>query len=110
MDETLEHFGVKGMHWGVRKSQDSSGGSHAKLKRNAKIAGGAALAVGGAAAAAYLLSKHGSIPTHSISKMSSSHHGQQAVHAFDEKIWRKQVDNIMWVTKAQANARLGLPR
>jgi predicted GNAT family acetyltransferase len=25
MDPTLEHYGVKGMHWGVRKADDSSG-------------------------------------------------------------------------------------
>ena len=31
IDEALEHFGIKGMHWGVRKSSDSS--SSPKLTR-----------------------------------------------------------------------------
>lgn len=37
-EEDLEHFGVKGMHWGIRKDKDSDGNitemgkAHAKLK------------------------------------------------------------------------------
>lgn len=110
MDETLEHFGVKGMRWGVRRNSSSSGDSHANLKRNVKIAGGVAAGVAGAAAAAYLLNKHGSLPTHSVAKLSASHQGKQAVEAFNEQLWRKQTSNIMWATQAQAAHRLRAPR
>lgn len=32
LDEVLEHFGIKGMHWGVRRSRDSGGDSASRGK------------------------------------------------------------------------------
>lgn len=33
LDELLEHYGVKGMHWGVRKNRSDSGPSSPDAKR-----------------------------------------------------------------------------
>lgn len=61
-EEYLEHFGIKGMHWGVRRS-DSSGGSSSnsssKTDKNTKrkIALGASVAIG-TIGAIYLLRKN----------------------------------------------------
>lgn len=61
-DPPLEHVGVKGMHWGVRKNRNSNTSSdHARAKKVAKVAGAAAL-VGGAAVAVYVLNKNGHLP------------------------------------------------
>ncbi len=60
----LEHFGVKGMKWGVRKTSDSdtpsrsSSSKSSKLKKAAVIAGGVAL-VAGAAYIAYKMNQTG---------------------------------------------------
>lgn len=56
-DTYLEHFGVKGMHWGQRKA-DGSGG-HETAKKVAKGVAAGAVIVGGAAASVYVLKKHG---------------------------------------------------
>ena len=60
-EDTLVHFGVKGMKWGVRRNRDNGGLSNSKKPRKpltkqqkAAIAGGVA-AVVGLAAAAYIL-------------------------------------------------------
>ena len=51
--DILEHYGVKGMRWGKRKALTSAQKAERKRKliKAAKIAGGVALAVGGAYAA-----------------------------------------------------------
>lgn len=61
-DVELEHFGVKGMHWGVRKSEESSGDKEAKTSGKKKAAIIIASAVGVAAVlagAAYVLHRNG---------------------------------------------------
>lgn len=35
-DDSLQHFGVKGMRWGIRKAEDSADGSSAKPKKSTK--------------------------------------------------------------------------
>jgi hypothetical protein len=65
VEEFLEHFGVKGMKWGVRKdrsgasgqSSSNPGSDHAKLKKAAKIGGGV-LAAAAVTAGAIYLAKH----------------------------------------------------
>ena len=52
----LAHFGVKGMHWGVRR--DSTRGSH--VKRVAKKAAIVATGIAGMVAVHYLTGRHGS--------------------------------------------------
>lgn len=42
LEDALEHYGVKGMHWGVRKKRDSGGGepkadSHSSQIKDARI-------------------------------------------------------------------------
>lgn len=37
VDDILEHFGIKGMHWGVRRSQDSGGGGGGKAPRGKSV-------------------------------------------------------------------------
>jgi len=62
-DVYLEHFGTKGMHWGVRKKPERT--KEEKATRNKKIAliaGTGALAAGAIATAVILKRKGGSIP------------------------------------------------
>jgi hypothetical protein len=73
----LAHFGVKGMHWGHRKQEESSGGSSAsgssqtdkhkkaKLTPTTKAAIGASIVLG-AVAAKYLISKHSTVKVSSF--------------------------------------------
>lgn len=59
-DDYVEHFGTKGMKWGVRKKSSSGGekkGMSDKTKKRVKIGVGAAVVVG-AAAAAIILSRN----------------------------------------------------
>lgn len=117
LDEALlEHHGIKGMRWGVRRK--STPGDHSNFKRNAKIVGAGALALGGAAAAAYVLSKHGSKSTSTVDltpgitklvrkdKYGTSTYGSEAVKAFDEHVWKQQVNTIMVGTQLQAKYRI----
>lgn len=62
VSEFLEHHGVKGMHWGVRKDRSSGEGSsappdHSKRNKALRIAGGVAAVALVAAGTAYLI-KH----------------------------------------------------
>lgn len=62
-DALLVHFGIKGMHWGIRKSPDS-GGSRKPMSTKKKVAIGIATGVaiaGGAVATAYLLKTRGEV-------------------------------------------------
>lgn len=61
------HFGIKGMHWGVRKSRDSGGSGSSSApkqkmstKKKVLLGVGAGIAVG-AATAAFILAKRGGI-------------------------------------------------
>lgn len=64
--EELIHFGVRGMKWGVRK-EDSSSGLTSKegmsTKKKVAIGVGTAAVVVGTVSAAYVLRKHGQTPT-----------------------------------------------
>ena len=64
-NDTLQHFGVKGMKWGIRRSTRN------KIKKAAKIAGGVAI---GAAAAygTYKLYKHFNTKGSSLKKVAST--------------------------------------
>lgn len=54
----LKHYGVLGMHWGVRKSEPNPVGQFVKKhKKGLKITGGVALGVAAAAAVGYGISK-----------------------------------------------------
>lgn len=62
VDEILEHFGVKGMRWGVRNRRSSDGtkkGFSDKQKRNIKIGLAGAAVVGTAVAAVILANNSG---------------------------------------------------
>lgn len=59
-DDVLEHFGVRGMRWGVRNQRSSGEGNSSKKKRAVKIAVGAGVVIAGAAFATLMIRKHGS--------------------------------------------------
>jgi hypothetical protein len=68
-EDLLMHFGIKGMKWGHRKTRSSSSSGHTgskqKMSTGKKVAIGAAV-VGGAAAAAFILTKTGRLPIRSL--------------------------------------------
>ncbi len=68
-DDILEHFGMKGMRWGVRKertSESESGGTKEGMstKKKAAIVGGVLV---GAAIAGMIVRSHGSTPMSKVS-------------------------------------------
>jgi hypothetical protein len=76
----LEHFGKKGMKWGVRKD-DSSGGSSTprkKMSPNTKVAIGATIALG-ATTAAFLMSKHRAVKMRQISMLARTERAAMSV-------------------------------
>ena len=64
-EEFLEHYGVKGMKWGVRKKNDSSSNSP-KKRSKAKTAVKVGAVVVGTAAIATVIAKSGSKPASSM--------------------------------------------
>lgn len=108
----LEHHGIKGMKWGVRKEGTSSGGT-SSFKRTAKRVGIGVLVVGGTAATAYVLSQHGSSSVSSIPKLTpkftvtnkhgTSTYGEHAVKAFEDHVWKQSVASLS-KDIAEANA------
>lgn len=80
-DKTLEHYGVKGMRWGVRKQSNSkdSGASTVKpkLKRGAVIA----LKVAGAAALVGLIDTYGEF------SYKAGQFDQQSAHRIKSDTW-----------------------
>lgn len=80
-DVYLEHFGVKGMKWGVRreKQETQTTGNEALKKdnssRNRKFAAGVAV-VAGTVAVAAILNRRGGIKVSSLGNLSSTTRGQ----------------------------------
>ena len=95
LNEALKHFGVKGMHWGVRKEQEStSDGSGSakdpllsprqkKIAKNVALGVGALVLVAGAAVVAHELNKNGKLPLKSISGQAAK--GKEAVQKLMEE-------------------------
>lgn len=86
MSDELEHFGVKGMKWGIRK--DDSGGSRApRFTKNQKIAIGAGVVAVGAAATVGILASQGHISSAHVQAASAAvrtakKSGQKALDEF----------------------------
>jgi len=73
-EEALEHFGIRGMKWGVRRESQSEGDSHglsSNQKKAIAIGAGAAI-LAGAAATGYILNRNGNVPMHTLLKGSTS--------------------------------------
>lgn len=66
--ETLEHHGIKGMKWGVRRERASSGQPHQGLSTKKKVAIGVGVtaAIVGAGVVAYKLHQNGKLPISSL--------------------------------------------
>jgi hypothetical protein len=76
-EDLLVHFGVKGMHWGVRRDRETGGrsGGAAPTRSKKAIVKKVAIGVGiaaGVAATAYILSKRGGTKVPHISTGKSS--------------------------------------
>lgn len=69
-EEVLEHFGRKGMKWGVRNKTKSSGQLHKGMSTKKKVAIGVGVATVaiGAAATAYYLHKNGKLSLSTAAK------------------------------------------
>lgn len=108
-EETLAHFGVRGMKWGVRKGTASSGESTKSgmsKKKKVAIGAGAILAIAGAAAAVHILGQRGSTSLPSVKSFNSSHDMSKSMDAMlRQNVWKAQVkslsDDIQAATKAQ---------
>ena len=71
-DDVLEHFGVKGMRWGVRKERSSgSGSSGGKEKTSKKKRAIQVAAVAGAIAAGVIIAHHSGVRVSSLRGSSS---------------------------------------
>ena len=74
-DEALEHFGIKGMHWGVSKAVRNEGDSPHGLSSNQKKAvaiGAGAAVLAGLAATGYILNRNGNVPMHTLIRRSTN--------------------------------------
>lgn len=97
VEEFLEHHGVKGMHWGVRRARSSSAGNsgvpdHSKRNKALKV-GGTVLAVAVVAAGTAYLVKHPEL----LSKTAQSLSNKNTVEAgkkFAESVTREPTDVI----------------
>ena len=105
VDVFLEHFGIKGMHWGVRKDRGTSSQpaqaktpfDHTKRNRNLKIAG----AVIGAAvitAGAIYVAKHGGVSSFHIGSKET-----QAGKRFVEKALAPEAPKLTGVVHITGN-------
>lgn len=84
----IEHFGVKGMHWGVRKEKSNASKKHSFSKKKAAViigsaVGIAAIAIGAAYAQRYL----GSVPDLKISDV----HIPEAAKKFSSSMAKEPV-------------------
>lgn len=72
VNDFLEHFGVKGMRWGVRKKEESSGEESSQKKKNTKrnvaIIIGSAVGVAAVTAGVIYAKKHMNVSMSDISK------------------------------------------
>jgi hypothetical protein len=93
--EELVHFGVRGMKWGVRKSQSSgSSGSIPKkmsTKKKVAIGVGGAVLVAGAAFATYKLKSNGKLPILEVGKAATGKSGQLYVSNLSNKQWDTKI-------------------
>jgi hypothetical protein len=96
IEEELEHFGVKGMKWGVRKNNSRESSGSQKMSRKKKILIGAGITagvVGGAAATHFLLAHNKNVK---MTKLKDAEKGRRAVQAFMQaKDHRRTMDEIM---------------
>lgn len=110
LEEALEHHGVKGMKWGVRKVREtvSSPGFRREAKKVAVEVGTGVLVVGGLAVASHVIGKYGGVPMPAVARsfgkgfsgkafngaQKTGMHGQQAVKAFDKTVWKHSVASL----------------
>lgn len=85
LDETLKHFGVKGMKWGVRKERTSA--EKRAIAKKVAIGTGALLVAAGTAAVVYQLKKN-NVSVNDVGKLAET--GKKAA----ESILKEQVDII----------------
>lgn len=103
--EALEHFGVKGMKWGVRKADDSMGDRAPTQKTDAEktaarkatakkvaIGTGVLIAAAGAAFVAYKLHQNGSLSLSSVKKATKA--TTPATKSAVKKVVQEPVDII----------------
>jgi hypothetical protein len=85
----LEHFGVKGMKWGQRKSGTSS-----KRSKALKIGGAAAVAAG-AAVAVTVLARGGRLPIGRSTATRAAKGRAAAARISDQAVWKKNVNSVL---------------
>ena len=101
-EDFLEHFGVKGMKWGVKRGNDASRSTSttsSKLKKAAVIAGSVAVVAGGAYIA-YKMNQSGvKIPVANLTTHASTSVGKTAA----EKIVKSPIMNSPIPQKSHAS-------
>lgn len=86
VNDFLEHFGVKGMRWGVRRrnSSNENRSSRSKTSRNLGLIGAGGILAAGAAFAARTLSRRGNIPVSQASRHTNVEAAYKLVDVMDE--------------------------
>lgn len=96
IDQFFEHHGVKGQKWGVRRQKIHDFGQ--RHKTGLKIAGGAALLVGGAVVARQILHSRGNISVKNAVKITSPHIRPDKLKPFGGREGMSR-DDADWVRK-----------
>lgn len=97
-DVYLEHHGVKGMKWGVRKNRNSTPKQPWSTKKKVGVGLGVAAVVAGTAAAIFI-SKNGNLPFSSISKPSAE--SKKLVEDLGKKVVQGNPTSVLHASRAK---------
>jgi hypothetical protein len=97
-NDLLVHFGVKGMHWGVRKPEDPLVGNRPQMSRAKKVAVGVGVAAA-ATTALYIIAKSGQSPKTAAFSSKSNRAGMKIAGKLLGKLGKASYQTVPKVAK-----------